>query len=357
MGFVQKKDDREEVDGVEIIERSDVPEDLPEPEVELIEDEEATEEASTDEEAGQESPEGDAGADGGEDDPASCACGGGDGKGPCPRGKLLIAGFVALLIVVAIGGYFVGRGGFSAKGVSSATLSEGQLDSTVATWSYNGATKSLTAREVIESQLGLDAAKLEDGTYSAPASEAIIAHVRNQILLDEAASRGISVSDEEAADYANLMLGTSDYAVVAERYGVTEDEVDRIVRENALINKLRMQIAPQQEQTAPEAPAEPENGDTAFASKEYADYIIALAGEEWDAEKGTWADANGPMAQALSSSQTFSAESATYTDAQTAFFVAYQAYAESAQGVQKEWNTFANGLFAKADVTLHGVFF
>ena len=84
---------------------------------------------------------------------------GGDGFSSSHKGgtKALVALVAVLLIaVVGVGGYFLGSGGFGSKGVGSSTLTEKQLDSTVASWTYNGAKHDITAREAIESQYSLD---------------------------------------------------------------------------------------------------------------------------------------------------------------------------------------------------------
>lgn len=365
MGLIEKKDEHELVDGVEVIERSDVPEDLPEPEVELVEGDSAEDiaaepaaDAETDDVDSDDADEPASDAQDADDDvppvdsDGACAS---DGSA-CPRKNLFIAIAVIAVIVAAIGGYFIGHGGFGAKGAGSATLTEGQLDTVVATWSYNGATKNLTAREAIEAQYSLDAAKNDDGTYNAPSAELVTAYVRNQILLAEADARGLSASDEERDEYAESQLGTADYEMIASQFGVSEDQAKQIVAENATIAKLYQEIVPESSATMPEAPAEPEGDDTTAVTKDYADYIIKLAGDEWDAEAGTWASKDGAYAQALSASTTFSAEGASYEDAQTAYYVAYQQYAQEAQETQGVASSFINGLYAKANVTLYGIY-
>ncbi len=58
------------------------------------------------------------------------------------------------------------------------TLSEGELNTPIASYTYNGQTKEVTAREVIENTSGLDAAKQSDGTYAVPAADKIIDAVK-----------------------------------------------------------------------------------------------------------------------------------------------------------------------------------
>lgn len=368
MGLEQKKDEREVVDGVEVIERSDVPDDLPEAAYDLVEgasaediaaerDDEVVEEASAAEvrDDAEEEPQ-DADANEAEAEPAA------DGEQPSSadaskkRHTMYIAIAVVAVIVAAIGGYFFGSGGFGAKGAGSATLTEGQLDAPVASFNFNGATTKISARDAIESQYSLDAVKGADGTYPAPSGEMILGYARNKILVSEAESRGLSVSDDQLKEYAEGRLGTSDFKAIAENYGVDEDQAKQIVRDNALVGQLYEQIVPKaSEAPAPEAPVQPADGNTTAPTKDYAEYIIGLLGKNWDSEKGTWANEDNEFFSALKGS-TFTPEGASYEDAQTAFYVAYELYASQAQEANKAWTLFANDLYAKADVELYGLF-
>lgn len=407
MGLIQKKDEKDVIDGIEVIGRGEGPDDSSENPIELVGGEsaeniaagttadevaaeaeaqmvadaadEALMEGIEDEAAAEDSePEADAEADAEKgaakktaadktSEPASTEPTSTEpaptesepkakGKLPANHGPLFIVIAVVLVIAAAVGGYAVGHGGFGSKGTSSATLTEDELDSTVATWTYNGETHDVTAREAIEAQYSLENAQDDDGNYAAPSSETIVSYIRNQILLAEADSRGITVTDDEKEEYAENSIGTSDYATMAEQYGVTEDQAKQIVEENAIVSKLYNQIVPDtSDATMPDAPTEPEDGDTSTASKEYAEYIINLAGDEWDSEKGTWASEDGAYYAALGS-EDFTADSATYEQAQTAYYVAYQEYVSASQELQSSWSEFANGLYANASVDIYGLY-
>lgn len=201
--------------------------------------------------------------------------------------KYFIAGALAAVIVAGVSGYFLGSGGFGSKGVSAPVFAESELDATVATWKFKGASHKISAREAIESQYSLDSVKDEDGNYPAPSADAVLSYVRNRILLEEASKQGIKLSDEDLSSSAEASLGTSDFSAIADQYGVSEDQAKQIVREQGTIQKLYQSVmddAP----AMPKAPAEPESGDENEAKAEYAAYIIDLAGKEWDAEAGTW---------------------------------------------------------------------
>ena len=372
MGLVQKKEEHDVIDDIEIIERSDTPDDLPTPEYDLVAGKSAEDIAAEAEDEAPEAPAAGgshfgkhAATDAGEPKPSSDVpagpveptAGAGDGgsrKGATP---LFAAIAVIAVIVAAIVGYFVGSGAGSAApaGVDSATITEDQLDTVVARWSYNNEDHDVTARELLESQYSLDAVKQDDGTYPTPTADTALNLVRNQILLAEAEARGITVSDDEMTQFAQETIGMSDFATMAEQYQVTEDQAKEIVRQQATLQKLYDQIVPESTATVPTAPVEPENGDSSTRSKEYADYIIGLAGDEWDAEAGTWASQDGAYYSALSGTD-FTADSASYEQALTAYYTAYQLYAQTSSEATQAWSEFRNGLYANADISLYGLY-
>lgn len=268
--------------------------------------------------------------------------------------KYFIAGALVAVIVAGVSGYFLGSGGFGSKGVSAPVFAESELDATVATWKFKGASHKISAREAIESQYSLDSVKDEDGNYPAPSADAVLSYVRNRILLEEASKQGIELSDEDLSSSAEASLGTSDFSAIADQYGVSEDRAKQIVREQGTIQKLYQSVmddAP----AMPKAPAEPESGDENEAKAEYAAYIIDLAGKEWDAEAGTWAKLDGAYATALAGEE-ITPESATYAQAQKAYAVAYQQYMLESQGANAKWTSYVNELFGEADVELFGLY-
>ena len=380
MGLILKKDESEHevIEGIEVIERSDVPDDLPENPVELVSGASAEDIASGDDEA-QDALAEDIDADGFDDeDGRELASGdGGDGEpgddepldadddepahtgvlANVPRGVKIcgVAALIIVAVVAAVIGYVIGSGGFGGTGTGTATVGEDQLDAVIASYTYNGASHDITVRSAIESEYSLESAQNSDGTYSVPSAETIISTVRNNILVSEAESRGIEVSDDEMDQFAESMLGSSDYATLATQYGVTEDQAKEIVHERALIQKLYSQVVPEASTaTAPTEPTAPENGDTSTSSAEYAQYIIDLAGDEWDSENNTWASTEGSYYVALGDA--FTGDTATYEQAVTAYYVAYQEYSNQMSGYTTTWTDFANGLFANANIRLYGVY-
>ena len=362
MGLIQKKDEKDEIDGIQIIERGEGPDGDEEEKIDLVagtsaehiaagttaEEEDARLEAqiaadAADENLMPETQDEDDDADTDEDDHAS------------KHKKTMIAAFVVAVVIAAVVGFFVGNGGFGGKGVGSSSLTEDQLDSTVASYSYKGKKSDITAREAIESQYSLDTVKDDDGNYAAPSADVILSYVRNQILLDAAEDEGITVSSKEMKQYAEDSIGTSDYKTMATQYGVSKAQAKQIVRQSAMLQKLYKKKVGDTSASMPTAPTEPADGNEETASKDYADYIINLAGDEWDSKKGTWKDEDGTYAKAFAD-DAFTADSATYKQAMTAYYTAYQQYSSQASSASSKWTEYANGLYAKANISIYGLF-
>ena len=100
-----------------------------------------------------------------------------------------VGAVVLFALGIVIGRFLLGGGGATGSLNGRTTLSEGELNTPIASYTYNGQTKEVTAREVIENTSGLDAAKQSDGTYAVPAADKIIGYVRNALVVAEAQSK------------------------------------------------------------------------------------------------------------------------------------------------------------------------
>lgn len=261
-------------------------------------------------------------------------------------------GIVAIAAVCVIVGILVGHfllGGQSAQGRTS--LSESDLNTVVATLNYEGKTYDITAQEAIEATSTLDSMKNDDGSYKMPSAEGAIAAARNDVLQAEVEKAGISVSDEDVQAYAEEYLGTSDYSQIAEQFGMDEDSVKETLTRSAGVRKLYDSIVSNNDLTAPTAPEEPADGQEDTPNATYGAYIVSLLGDEWDADANTWARTDGPFYSALGSEQ-FSADSATYNQALTAYYTAYQQYVEEYSQVTDAWTDFYNGCLSNATIEL-----
>ena len=136
-----------------------------------------------------------------------------------------------------------------------------------------------------------------------------------------------------------------------QRYHLVQERA----RELRLWNGLELKLRRWQDRVADEYE---QIGKEAFAARigeDYADYIIKLAGDEWDSEKGTWKDADSTYAKAFAD-DAFTADSATYKQAMTAYYTAYQQYSSQASSASSKWTEYANGLYAKANISIYGLF-
>ena len=153
---------------------------------------------------------------------------------------------VVLLVGIGCGigcAYFLRQGsagivlGDSVAGKTS--LTEADLDKPMGSYNYAGSSYSITAREVIESSSSLDAAKKDDQTYKVPSADSVISVARNQIFSKICDAKNITVSDEEVSEFAQKMVGTSDFSTIASKYGIGEDSIKTQVTAAARLSKLR----------------------------------------------------------------------------------------------------------------------
>ena len=262
----------------------------------------------------------------------------------------------ALVLGLLIGKFALGGAGASAAAGSFAgktAISESELDLPMATLTYAGTTEGITAREIIMANGSLETAMNEEGNYYLPSADAVLSTARNRVIDHEAASRGITVSDEDLAAFAEQNLGSSDYASIAQSYGMDEQSVIDVLRSSATMQKLRAEVVGTTSTAVmPEAPAElAEDADASEPTAEYANYIISLVGDEWDAAKGDWAAPTGPYATALANYE-ITADGATYEAAQVAYYVAYQKYSEEDSSTSRAWTDYVNGLLANAQIEI-----
>lgn len=274
---------------------------------------------------------------------------------PAPKGYglpvVIIAAVVALVLGCLAGRFLLaGIGGGSLNGKT--TLSEAELDTAVASYTSNGQTKNVTAREVIQNSSSLDSAKNDDNTYNVPAAESTISYVRNKILNDAVTAEGITVSDEDANAYAQETLGSSDVDTIAQQYGMDSNTVKDVLKQSAGVKKLYDKITGGGDSsTKPEAPAQPEAGKEDEKNATYGEYLVKLLGDEWDAANNKWARTDGPYYAALGTEQ-FTSDSASYNQASSAYYVATSQSDSSSEGTQKSWTDYVNGKLSNASCTV-----
>lgn len=263
--------------------------------------------------------------------------------------------WLVLLVAAAIAGGYVGHvllreplkvGELTAR----TTITEAQLDDVVATYRYRDEVHQVTAREAIAQASSLDAVRTAEGSYAMPSAESVLSAVRTSVLMREVEARGITVSDEELVAYASETFGTDDIVGLAATFTMDEQTVRDRLRESAAIAKLREEVVTPP-QDAPAEPTAPKDGKLETASADYATYVIELAGDEWDAERGSWASYDGPYASALKDYDV-RPDKATFAAAQTAYNVAYQLHTSSVTEANTQWTEFVNGLLCEVSLGL-----
>lgn len=274
------------------------------------------------------------------------------GNGGRPHSVLItvLIGLACLLVGAAVGLFLLSRIVDLPQSTISTTLTESQLDEKVGTYTYNGKVYTITARQAIEDSVSLESRKNDDGTYDAPSADMIISYARNCILTAEVAARGITVTDDDLNQYLIDFAGTTDISTIAEEYSMDEDQARRILIEAAGVRKLKESVVGVTPD-APEAPTEPEDGDTEVTNSEYAAYIIGLLGDNWDSENGTWANTDNPYYEALKDAA-FSSTSANYEAAELAYSVASSQYSEQLSSSSEQWRDFVNTLMENGSITI-----
>ena len=265
-----------------------------------------------------------------------------------------VGAVVLFALGIVIGRFLLGGGGATGSLNGRTTLSEGELNTPIASYTYNGQTKEVTAREVIENTSGLDAAKQSDGTYAVPAADKIIGYVRNALVVAEAQSKGITVTDDEVNNYMQTNFKTTDVSQIASKFNISEDAAKKQINDAVIMKKYRDSVLTTTLPDAPQAPTAPEDGNSETTSQEYAQYIIGLAGDEWDAKNNTWASQDGDYYKQLSA-YSISNDSASYAAAQTAYQVAMSKYSAVASKASQEWSQKINEILGKASIAVYSL--
>ena len=268
--------------------------------------------------------------------------------------RTIIVGVVALLLGIVVGmlAYpHIPFPGTEASMPGRTSVSEGELDATLGTYYCDGKEVNVSIREAIEETMSLDTARNSDGSYEIPSVDAVISIARGRLLGEEAAKRGITATDEDALAYAKEVYGTDNTATIAANYGMDESRVKEMLKSSAVLKKLKESVVQGQGSSEPAAPEAPEAGGEDEQRPVYAQYIMSLVGDEWDANANTWARTDGPFHEQLKN-YTISNTGATYSAAQAAYYVAYTQYAATQQQSATEWTTFVNQKLSSASVKL-----
>lgn len=232
-------------------------------------------------------------------------------------------------------------------------VAEAELDQVIASFSYDGKSQDITIRQVLEDNGALETAKTSASDYKLPSADMILSYARNQVLTELTKKENIEVSDEDILKFMKDKFNVENFDDLAKNYNLTVDQAKKMVREAVAVEKLhdRIVLDGVARPEAPQAPEVPEEGKESEATEAYASYIIALLGDEWDVQQGTWARQDGPFYANLGASN-FDGKTATYEQAENAYFVAYGTYNNQSQDVLTKWTDYLNGELAKAGIQM-----
>ncbi len=232
------------------------------------------------------------------------------------------------------------------------SLAENELDQVVGSYTYEGKTNKITARQAIEDAVSLDTAKKDDGSYRVPSADMILTYARNAVLNSLVEKNGISASDDDITKYLKAQFNLDSIADLAKNYNMSEDQAKKILKETVGVQKLREQVSSEgSAPVEPSAPAVPEEGKESEATEAYAEYLISLLGDEWDANAATWARQDGPYYHALKD-MGFDGKTATFELAQTAYYIAFSNYNSQQESLNQKWTEYLNSELAKASIEI-----
>lgn len=274
----------------------------------------------------------------------------GDVRRALPTAAWVAIAAAALVVGVLAGHFLLGGAGSVSLG-GRTTLSAGELDSTIATYTVDGRTVGVTAREVlVEASGSSEISANEDGTYDVPSASTVLTYVQNQLILADAEARGLTATDEQIDEFVTGSMG-SDLATLAQSWGISEDEARAVVSDAVTMRNLQDEISTVELPEQPVAPAEPDEGAEDTPTAEYAQYVIGLLGDEWDSDANTWARTDGTYYATLSGYD-ISNDAATYAAASAAYSVATSVYQEAYATVSEELGAYTDSLLSRASIQI-----
>lgn len=260
--------------------------------------------------------------------------------------KLAIAGTIAGLVVgLAVGKFALGTNLGNVTPTKATQVQSTQSSEIIANYTYDGANKTISLGDMIE-YLGEASIKNDDGSYDMPTTEQIVSYARAQIIQDAAKKQGITVSDEDRAKFLKDNYGTDSVEDFATSTNQTTEQATAALDEALIQRNLYAKVAGE----TPEMPAfpdYPEDNKEDAKTKEYAEYIIKIAGDEY--KDGKWAEDEGDFAKALPE---FDGKTASYKDATAAYQVIYNRASATMDELNAKWLEFENGILKDCAITI-----
>lgn len=221
--------------------------------------------------------------------------------------------------------------------VASASVGEEALDADAATLSYAGKAIRVSLRQAIEAGRPLSEARLDDGSYAAPSAEDVLAAVRGEVILADAAARGIAEEDA-VSSWVSSRYGLASVADLAREMGVPEEEAFRQVRGPAVAQALMEKAVGAGFAAPPAAPYEPASGNKSERVARYATYVNNLD----DVDKG--------VADAALGGYAYDGSVASYDMAVATYEEALSRWEERQSRLEARWDEYLNALLSAADV-------
>ena len=279
---------------------------------------------------------------------------------PKPKASLVTKGVVLAIIggLAALGaGFAIGR--LTAPSVSTSAIGDSlvdaeRLDSPIATYAGEPGSGSMSIRDVMEDNASIKAYET-NGLYRVPSADLVLSAVRSRIVSEAAKKEGISVTDADLDAQAATMLGdgmgAKDFATA---YSVDEETGKKILTSTVMMNKLREKVAGERDSASITPPDSPARGSEATPTEAYAKYVLALAGDAWDANKKEWVDPQGAYAMQLAKYD-LTKGVLPYDAAVAAYSVASQAESAKQADAETQWNKYLNDLYDKVTIQISGI--
>ena len=221
--------------------------------------------------------------------------------------------------------------------VASESIGEDGLDADAATLSYAGKAVRVSLRQAIETRRPLSEARLEDGSYEAPSAEDVLAAVRGEIILANAAERGITEDDAVSA-WVSSRYGLSSVADLAREMGVPEEEALRQVRGPAVAQALMEKVVGSGFSPPPPAPYEPASGNRSERVARYATYVNNIE------------DESAGVVDATLDGYAYDGSTASYDMAVVVYEEAMSRWEDRQDRLAARWDTYLSALLSSADV-------
>lgn len=267
-------------------------------------------------------------------------------KLPTDITKTTIAVGITSLVLGILLGHFVFNGSATVTNVGTTTVNSQQTNEVIGTYRYHNASNGISIEDLVNAGY---ANQNEDGTYSMPSTESVVAYARAQILRQCAKEANIEITDEDITKFAKDNFGVSTVDEMSELFNMTPEQVKSLVEDSLLETKYRESIVGETN-TAPAMPDEvEEGGDTTAKSKKYLDYIAEVAGDKFDKKTAKWADKDSDLAKATAD-VTIDTDGASYDAAIAVYNQIYSDYATKQADLDAKFKEHMNDIYKDATI-------